>query len=129
MSSEDLYEEAERVRPPTPPLSDSSTGSAELFSLSFTVQLYVSGGTLIRTLQCDCLSSAGFLVQEVRKWYKKRGDTVAEDHIRFLVGTRPIKRMTTKLFDLINDYAHDLNEPLVVTAVVQHDGLSDGGDP
>ena len=111
-------------------MSDSSTGSAERFSISFTVQLYVQpGGTLIRTLQCDHLSSAGFLVQEVRKWYKEKlTKTVAEDHIRLFWDTRPIG-MYTNLWDLINDYAVDLNEPLVVTAVVQHDGLSDGGDP
>ena len=69
------------------------------------------------------------MVQEVRKWYKEKlRETVAEDHIRLFWDTRPIG-MYTNLWDLINDYAHDLNEPLVVTAVVQHDGLSDGGDP
>ena len=116
------YDEFDSLRPPSPPLSDSSTGSAEREAISFPVHLLLQSGRLICVMRGDCRTSAGRLVHEVKKWYKDSGCPIKEDQVRLVVGKRIIRSMAVKLLDLFE--SHNFDDPLVVTAVVQNDDLS-----
>ena len=112
-----LYDSADKVRPDTPSIGGQCSDSDECLEISFTVHLYVGhAGTLITTVKCDHLTSAGFLVNKVREWYKKNlGRSVAESQVQLLIRDKWIQKLTTKLMDLAD--THNL-EPLIVTAVV-----------
>ena len=119
------YNEIDSLRPPTPPgaLSDSSTGSAERAAISFPVHLYLPNGKRICVLRGDCQTSVGRLVHEVRKWYKAHEHPIAEEQVQLVVGKMTICDMAVKLLDLFD--SDDYDDPLIATAVVQHDGRSD----
>ena len=112
-----LYDSADKVRPDTPSIGGQCSDSDECLEISFTVHLYVGhAGTLITTVKCDHLTSAGFLVNKVREWYKNLGRPVAENQVQLIIRDKRIQQLTTKLMDLA--HTHNLDEPLIVTAVV-----------
>ena len=113
-----LYDSADKVRPDTPSSGGQCSDSDECLEISFTVHLYVGhAGTLITTVKCDHLTTAGFLVKKVREWHKKHlGRSVAESQVQLIIREKCVQKMTTKLVDLAD--THNLGEPLIVTAVV-----------
>ena len=118
LAMESLYDSADKVRPDTPSSGGQCSDSDECLEISFTVHLYVGhAGTLITTVKCDHLTSAGFLVNKVREWHKKHlGRSVAESQVQLIIRDKWIQKLTTKLMDLAE--THNLDEPLSVTAVV-----------
>ena len=118
LAMESLYDAADKVRPDTPSSGGHCSDSDEFLEISFTVHLYVGhAGTLITTVKCDHLTSAGFLVNKVREWHKKHlGRSVAESQVQLIIRDKCVQKMTTKLVDLAD--THNLGEPLIVTAVV-----------
>ena len=112
-----LYDSADKVRPNTPSSGGQCSDSDESLEISFTADLYVGhAGTFITTVKCDHLTSAGFFVNKVREWYKNRGRPVAENQVQLIIRDKRIQKLTTKLMDLA--HTHNLDEPLIVTAVV-----------
>ena len=112
-----LYDSADKVRPNTPSSGGQCSDSDESLEISFTVDLYVGhAGTFITTVKCDHLTSAGFFVNKVREWYKNLGRPVAENQVQLIIRDKRIQQLTTKLMDLA--HTHNLDEPLIVTAVV-----------
>ena len=112
-----LYDSADEVRPNTPSSGGQCSDSDESLEISFTVHLYVGhAGTFITTVKCDHLTSAGFFVNKVREWYKNLGRPVAENQVQLIIRDKRIQKLTTKLMDLA--HTHNLDEPLIVTAVV-----------